>query len=111
MGDYLVFFDGRDLQSQQIKKLDPNSEKITISSTGKEMLVQFLTDYQDTYKGFSAFFHYIPIDQNCANWLKMTVQLLKSPDYPTIDCSWVITAPLKDSTIAIHYEPFEVKCI
>ena len=113
MGDYLSFFDGRDMQSKQIQKLDKNfnNKKMTISSTGKEMLVQFLTDDYDTSMGFNAFFDYMPIEQNCANWLNMTAQLLKSPDYPNIDCSWVITAPTIDSTIIIHFVMFEVNCI
>ena len=75
------------------------------------MLVQFLTDDEVVFEGFRAYFHYIPIEPNCANWLNMTAQLLKSPDYPTIDCSWVITAPSTDSTINIQFENFEVKCI
>ena len=75
------------------------------------MLIQFSTDDKSVKGGFKAYFHYIPIDSNCANWLNMTAQLLKSPDYPTIDCSWVITAPTIDSTIIIHFETFEVKYI
>ena len=110
MGDYLSFFDGRDLQSQQIRKLDKNYNKkeITISSTGKDMLVQFLTDDQIVWAGFRAYFYFIPIEPNCANWLNMKTQLLKSPDYPTIDCYWVVTAPSMDSTIVINFETFEV---
>ena len=105
-----MFFDGKDLRSQQIQKLDKNSnsEKMTISSTGKDMLVQFLTDDEYVFLGFRAYFHYIPIESNCANWLNMTFQLLKSPDYPTIDCYWVVTAPSMDSTIVINFETFEV---
>ena len=84
---------------------------MTISSSGKDMLVQFLTDDVDVLKGFRAYFHYMPIEPNCANWLNLTAQHLKSPDYPTIDCSWVITAPSIDSTIVINFQTFEVKCI
>ena len=87
-----------------------NTKKMTISSMGKDMLVQFLTDDVNVFLGFRAFFHYIPIEPNCANWLNMTAQLLKSPDYPTIDCSWVITAPSIGGTIVIHIESFEVIC-
>ena len=73
------------------------------------MLVQFLTDDFDVHWGFKASFHQIPIELNCAKWLNMTAQLLESPDYPTIDCSWVITAPSIDSTIIIYFEIFEVR--
>ena len=82
---------------------------MTISSSGKDMLVQFLTDDEDVDRGFKAYFHYIPNDPNCANWLNMTAQLLKLPDYPTIDCSWVIIASSIVSTIIINFETFEVK--
>ena len=75
------------------------------------MLVQFLTDDEFTNRGFNLSFHYMPIKPNCENWLNASEQLLKSPDYPTIDCSWVITAPSTNSTIGIHFEIFEVKCI
>lgn len=112
-GDYLLLFDGKDLQSQKIQNLDKNSnfKKMTISSTGKDMLVQFLTDDDNVWRGFIAYFHYVPIEPNCENWLDRTAQLFKSPDYPTIDCSWVITAPSTDSTIIIQFATFEVKCI
>ena len=111
-GDYLSFFDGKDLQSQKIQSLDKNFnfKKITISSSGKDMLVQFLTDDYMVFWGFKAYFHFIPIDSNCENWLDRTASLLKSPDYPAIDCSWVITAPSIASTIIIQFASFEVEC-
>ena len=73
------------------------------------MLVQFLTDDEYVQRGFIAYVHYMLIEPNCANWLNMTTQLLKSPDYPTIDCSWVITASKSSSTISIQFHTFEVK--
>ena len=75
------------------------------------MLIQFLTNDAYVSAGFRAYFHYIPIEPNCANWLNMTAQVLKSPDYPTIDCSMVITGPSPDSTVIIDFEMFEVKFI
>ena len=75
------------------------------------MLVQFFTNHKETDRGFSASFHYMPNEPNCESWLNLKAQLLKSPDYPTINCNWVVTAPLIDSTIAIHFETFEVKYI
>ena len=74
------------------------------------MLVQFVTDDQYVWDGFRGNFHYIPIQPNCANWLNLTAQLLKSPKYPTFNCSWVITAPSINNNIVIHFENFEVKC-
>ena len=113
VGAYLSIFDGKNLQSQQIKKLDRSynqvENKLTISSSGKDMLVEFLTDYKYAQIGFKASIHYIPIDPHCQNWLNMTTQILKSPEHPTKDCSWVITASSTDSTIVINIETSEVK--
>ena len=75
------------------------------------MMVQFLTDNVDVQIGFIAHFHYIPIEPNCTNWLNMTAKLLKSPESPTIDCRWVITASSIDSTIVIDFDSFEVNWI
>ena len=75
------------------------------------MFIQFLTDDQHTWQGFRALFHYVPIEPNCASWLNLQAQILESKNYPTINCSWVITAPSTDSTISIHFETFEVNCI
>ena len=109
-GDFILFFEGKDLQSQLIQRIDShwNMKKFTVSSTGKDMLVQFLTDGDTTNRGFSASFHYIPIDSKCANWLNMNSQTLKSPEYPTINCSWIITAPTISSMIQISFDLFEV---
>ena len=98
-----------------IMRLDKNYNnynKKTISSTGNEMLVHFVTDQEGTAQGFRAKFHYLPIEANCQAWLNMNSQYLMSPDYPTIDCSWVISASM-GSTISIQFETFEVyfKCV
>ncbi len=90
------------------------SESITCPDSkdhSETRAIYLLTDDEAVDIGFRAYFHFMPIEPNCANWLNMTAQLLKSPDYPTIDCSWVITAPSTESTINIHFENFEVKCI
>ena len=70
------------------------------------MLVQFLTDGENTLAGFSTSFYFNPINSNCTDWL--ISEKLISPNYPTMNCSWVITASI-GSTIHIEFETFEVK--
>ena len=72
------------------------------------MLVQFVTDLQWTWRGFSAKIHYTPINPICKDWLNITSGYLASPNYPTIDCSWVITVSMS-STISTQFYTFEVK--
>ena len=83
-----------------------NYQQKTVSSTGNEMLVEFVTDQELTNQGFHAKFHYVPINPDCKSWLGS--QYLISPDYPIIDCNWVISAPM-GSTISIQLHTFEVK--
>ena len=70
------------------------------------MLVQFLTDGEYTLAGFNTSFYFNPINNNCTDWL--TSGKLISPNYPIMNCSWVITAPI-GSIIYIEFEAFEVK--
>ena len=72
------------------------------------MLVQFVTDHGSVYFGFSAKIHYTPINPLCKDWLNITSGFLTSPDHPTMNCSWVITASM-GSTISIQFNLFEVK--
>ena len=72
------------------------------------MLVKFVTDHDTLWDGFSAKIHYTPINPICKDWLNITSGYLTSPEYPTQDCSWVITASMS-STISIQFHNFEVK--
>ena len=82
-----------------------NYQQKTVSSTGNEMLVEFVTDQELTNQGFHAKFHYVQINPDCNSWLGS--QYLISPDYPIIDCNWVISAPM-GSTITIEFSSIEV---
>ena len=72
------------------------------------MLVQFVTDHEGTWFGFSARIHHTPINPICKDWLNITSGYLTSPEYPTQECSWVITASM-GSTISIQFDTSEVK--
>ena len=72
------------------------------------MLVQFETDDAWAMNGFSAKIHYAQINPVCKDWLNISSGYLDSPNYPTIDCSWVITASM-GRTISISFHIFEVK--
>ena len=72
------------------------------------MLLQFVTDHVQTSHGFSAKIHYTSMNIICKDWLNITSGFLTSPNYPTINCSWVITAPV-GSTISLQLHLFQVK--
>ena len=85
---------------------------MTISSTGKDMLVQFSTTDEYVDYGFRAYFHYVPYVNNCENWLNKTSShklILKSPTNAANDCNWLISGVENTTTININFEYFEVK--
>ena len=133
MGDYFVIYDGEDITSAQLQKLDYSFnyllrkditsayqlkldeddlidykvyQRKTISGTGKYMTIQFITGSVE--RGFRTYFHRIPIDPICSEWLNQTSLILASPEYPNMDCTWIITASI-GSTMSINFQFFEVK--
>ena len=85
-----------------------NNYKKSISSSGYHMLLQFVTDNVYMYGGFLAKIQNAPINPICKDWLNINAGFLTSPDHPTMDCSWVITASMA-STISIQFHTFEVR--
>ena len=67
------------------------------------MVVQFVTDQAWTVYGFLAKIHQVPINPTCRDQLNIASGILESQAYPTMDCSWVITAPI-GSTISIQFQ-------
>ena len=105
----LSIYDGPDIKSPPIIKLDQsfNGKTKSFSSSGSHMLVQFVTHNEVTWLGFSAKIHYRPNNPICKDWLNITSGFLSSPDHPTINCSWVITASM-GNIISIQFHLFEV---
>ena len=86
----------------------PKGLKKTVSSTGEYMSVQFQSDDQEVWHGFRAYFNQMHTISNCADWLDINALSLTTPDYPTINCNWMITTSM-GSTISINLHGFEVK--
>ena len=72
------------------------------------MTIQFITDDYVVQRGFRAYFNRIPMNKNCSEWLNTTSLILASPEYPNMDCTWIITASI-GSTMSINFQIFEVK--
>ena len=57
------------------------------------MMIHFTTDCCFTGDGWLAYYEYVPFDQQCTDWFDIATFSITSPDFPVIDCSWVILAP------------------
>ena len=72
------------------------------------MTIQFITDDFEGKQGFKAYFNRISIDPNCSQWLNTTSLILASPEYPNMNCIWIMTASI-GSNMSINFQIFEVK--
>ena len=74
-------------------------QKKIVSSTSNKMLVEFRSDDEFEFIGFSTFIHYSQLpSKECENGLDMTMKTIQSPKYPdsydhNLVCKWLISVP------------------
>ena len=74
-----------------------NWDKKTISSPHNQMMVEFISDDNLEYRGFSAIIQFTQLkSQICESWLNTDNKNFQSPNYPNpyhtnTSCSWLIT--------------------
>ena len=84
-----------------------------ISSSSNTMVVEFKSDGDIEYTGFSANIHFTLLqNKNCESWVDMKNQILQSPNYPNsygndIICNRLIT-PEPNFHIKLHFLEFDV---
>ena len=81
------------------------------------MLVEFRSDEEYVYKGFSATIQFTELhnSQKCDSWLDMKKKTLLSPNYPqiydkNISCTWLITVR-HGLHITLDLIEFDVSCL
>ena len=87
----ILIYDGPDANSMIIGELfgTPSNKFVkSISSSGKYMFIEFKKQKAGMVE-FGASIEYKKIDSSCQFWMHSNV--LMSPNYPTINCSWTIT--------------------
>lgn len=111
-GDFILIYDydllghshlisrlsGPDLGPKSWPSMGSNWETKKISSSNNKMLVEFRSDEEYVYKGFSATIQFTELhnSKKCDSWLDMKKKTLLSPNYPqtydkNISCTWLIT--------------------
>ena len=79
------------------------------------MLVEFRSDDDLEFIGFSTFIHYSQLpSKECQKGLDMTKKTIQSPNYPdlyknNLSCKWLISVPYV-SHITLKILQFEVRC-
>ena len=90
-----------------------NWDKKIISSSTNRMNIEFKSDDELEYKGFSANIYFTPFpNTDCESWLDMNKKTLISPNYPqtydySFKCSWLITV-VHDYHITLDVSRFNV---
>ena len=86
---------------------NPNHRLVkSISSSGKTMLIVFKNTY--VLETFTGSIKYKKINPDCHSWIDNN--MLMSPNYPNINCSWLITGKV-GSYIKLDFIFIEVKTI
>ena len=74
-------------------------QKKIISSTSNKMLVEFISDHNYEFIGFSTSIHYSQLpSKECKMGLDMIKKTIQSPNYPdsyrnNLACKWLISVP------------------
>ena len=87
----ILVYDGPDDKSMLIGEVFGTlNHKIvkSISSSGKSIFIEFKKQYALAVE-FVASIKYSKINHDCQSWLDQNI--LKSPNNPNINCSWIIT--------------------
>ena len=79
----------------------------SISSSGKSIFIEFKKQYALAVE-FVASIKYSKINHDCQSWLDQNI--LKSPNNPNINCSWIITRKF-GAFITLDFNFIEVKPI
>ena len=109
----LDIYDGPNEISMKIGEAYGNSNNKllkAISSSGKSMFIEFKTHMEVWFNQnakFTALIKHNKINFDCQTWIDIKKNILMSPNHPSINCSWLITANV-GSYIALNFKFIEV---
>ena len=108
----LARLSGTDQGPKSISLISSWEEKV-ISASSNRMMVEFKSDNDLEYKGFSATIRFITLNNTkCKSWMDMNTKIMQSPSYPNsygndIFCNHLITVQ-PNFHIALDFLEFDV---
>uniref|UniRef100_A0A3B3I127 Neuropilin n=2 Tax=Oryzias latipes TaxID=8090 RepID=A0A3B3I127_ORYLA len=111
--DYVEVYNGGDEFSPMLGKCCGKIAPAPIVSTGGQLLIKFVSDYETHGAGFSVRYEVFKTGPECSRNFTAPTGVIKSPGFPdkypnNLDCTIMIFAP-KMSEIVVEFDSFDME--
>ncbi|XP_014352763.2 neuropilin-1a isoform X2 [Latimeria chalumnae] len=111
--DYVEVRDGGDEHAHLLGKFCGKIAPSVVLSTGPQMFIKFVSDYETHGAGFSIRYEVFKTGPECSRNFTTSSGVIKSPGFPekytnNLECTYIIFAP-KMAEIIVEFESFELE--
>uniref|UniRef100_A0A8C7NCE5 Neuropilin n=1 Tax=Oncorhynchus kisutch TaxID=8019 RepID=A0A8C7NCE5_ONCKI len=111
--DYVEVFNGGDEEAPTLGKFCGKIAPSPIISSGNELLIKFVSDYESPGAGFSVRYEVFKTGPECSRNFTSSKGVIKTPGFPdkypnNLDCTFMIIAP-KMSEIVVDFDTFDME--
>uniref|UniRef100_A0A3Q3E7G4 Neuropilin n=1 Tax=Labrus bergylta TaxID=56723 RepID=A0A3Q3E7G4_9LABR len=111
--DYVEVYNGGDEQSPMLGKFCGKIAPSPIISSGSQLLIKFVSDYETHGAGFSVRYEVFKTGPECSRNFTAPRGVIKTPGFPekypnNLDCTFMIFAP-KMSEIVVEFDSFDME--
>ncbi|MBN3311685.1 NRP1A protein, partial [Atractosteus spatula] len=111
--DYVEVRDGGDENAQLVGKHCGKIAPSPVVSTGNQLYIKFVSDYETHGAGFSIRYEVFKTGPECSRNFTTTSGVIRSPGFPekypnNLECTYMIFAP-KMAEIVLEFESFELE--
>uniref|UniRef100_A0A4W5Q2X6 Neuropilin n=1 Tax=Hucho hucho TaxID=62062 RepID=A0A4W5Q2X6_9TELE len=111
--DYVEVFNGGDEKAPTLGKFCGKIAPSPIISSGSQLLIKFVSDYETHGAGFSVRYEVFKTGPECSRNFTSSKGVIKTPGFPdkypnNLDCTFMIIAP-KMSEIVVDFDAFDME--
>ncbi|XP_036374617.1 neuropilin-1a-like [Megalops cyprinoides] len=111
--DYVEVWDGNDESGQLVGKFCGKIAPSPIVSSGNQLYIKFVSDYETHGAGFSIRYEVFKTGPECSRNFTSSSGVIRTPGYPekypnNLDCTFMVFAPSM-SEIVLEFESFEME--
>uniref|UniRef100_UPI003AAB26F7 neuropilin-1a-like n=1 Tax=Centroberyx gerrardi TaxID=166262 RepID=UPI003AAB26F7 len=111
--DYVEVYNGGSEQSPMLGKFCGKIAPSPIISSGSQLLIKFVSDYETHGAGFSVRYEVFKTGPECSRNFTAPRGIIKTPGFPekypnNLDCTFMIFAP-KMSEIVVEFDSFDME--
>ncbi|XP_057712791.1 neuropilin-1a-like isoform X3 [Corythoichthys intestinalis] len=113
MYDYVEVYNGEDELAPMLGKFCGKIAPSPIISSGSQLLIKFVSDYETHGAGFSVRYEVFKTGQECSRNFTAPSGVIRTPGYPdkypnNLECTFMIFAP-KMSEILVEFDSFDME--